>query len=51
MLSLSGAPDRVVSWSDIYFSIRKSKTEQDLSHNFPSFHRICHFNYKLVFCS
>ena len=35
MLTLSGAPDRAVSWSDFSLQHKKSqKTKQDLSNNF-----------------
>ena len=50
MLSLSGVPDRVVSWSDFPRQRNSQETKQDLSYNFFKLLQVSHFNYMLVLC-
>ena len=51
MLTLSGAPDRVVSLSDFSLQHKKVRKLYRIYRTiFSSFYRIYHFNYMLVFC-
>ena len=46
MLTLSGAPDRAVSWSE--FSLLLKRLKQDMSHSFFMLLQDFHFNYIMV---
>ena len=51
MLTLSGASDRVVIWSDVSLQRKKvRKLTGFVEQFFLAFTRFCHFNYMLVLC-
>ena len=51
MLTLSGTPDHVVSWSDFSLQHKKVGKLNRICHTISSsFYSVCHFNYMLVLC-